>query len=326
MTHEELQGYYERLDVLNNNINNRHIRIEKNSKLVADLRVTLASSKPIINTPEFIQRDMMLYQVQHEIGKYQDYTFKEATITVLPTNTNNYHTDLPHPNDQERADYLKRRLDTDGNDMSNGRYIPYLTIINPVTRTDITIFIDKKHGDMFCVSGLNFLLKANLELNTDLPILTKGYRIGGKYTGSLLTPTEQLTPSATVTVEDIPDIGNKFEYSNLLNQDSDVLAFGIVFTKELPSNSSSANFPTVYDFLEGPTGVKNVQLARQDSYPCIYVKLGKLSKFLKPNLLPEQKKVFNWVIYNSHITRMSLRYNSETSNENTMLGVILNLY
>lgn len=325
MTHEQLQGYYTKLDNLNNHITNRYIRIEKNGKLVVDLNVILTSSKPLINTPPNLKSNMEFFRVDHEIGKYQDYSFKEGTILNLKKDRNNLDPNPDRLSPQEEADYLAKRLDTDGQSLSQGRYIPYLTIINPVTRTDITILIDKKHGDMFCIAGLNLILD-DIVINKDRVRLVRGYRIGGAYSGDPLVLTDNITPSSDVSVIPNPDIGKNFEYANLLNQDSDVSAYGIVFTKELPANSSSPNFPTVYDFLTSPTGTKNVQVARQDSYPCIYIQLGKLNKFFKASVSQDEKKVYNWNIISNHITRISLSYNDNVSSEETILGLVLNLY
>lgn len=328
---DHIYSYYTSLDKLNNNKKNRRMTISGPNGDVCNLIVTLNNNKPFITLPDSnIIDSLVLFDVTCELGKYKSYTFKEHTITSIKdqnVTAGNLKSELTQ---QEISDYLNTRSDIKGGSLNGAsRYLPYLTIFNPVIKTDMTIFIDKLHGDMFYVSGLQFLLSNSVDINDKVVLEVNGHAIGNRIDfNSSLNVKGPLTPSQSIAYDDSihSPFGNlmNLNVATLTAQDTDVKAFGVAFTKELPSTTST-NFPIIYDKVTGRGGVE-VQVCRQDSIPSIIVQLGKVKKFFDQGTPNDQMVLHSWLLYCSHLTRVNIFPNGSIENRDSIISVILDLY
>lgn len=326
-----IYNYYLRLNIANNNKNVRKMTISNASGDKCHLSISVLQSKPIITLPDATIMDKLtLFDVDVSIGEYKTFTFKESTITSIKdqnTTSPELRKDLTQ---QEINDYLATRLDIKGLPLQgNSRYIPYITVFNPVLKTDMTIFIDKLHGDMFYISGLQFLLSDAVDVADATEIEVMGYSINGRIdiTSSSSART-CLTPSQAVTYDTgiMSDFGKhmNFDTTQLWNADPDVKAYGVAFTKELPSTPGT-NFPIIYDKVIGRGGTE-VQVCRQDSVPSVVVNLGKIRKLYQQGTTDNNMSVYGWLLYCSHLTRVNILPNGIIKDKDAIISVILDLY
>lgn len=327
MNAQTLISYKNYLNRENNEKTVRRIVITKDGVTKCKLDVSLRHSKPFITTPsDVVLSDLILFDVKCELGKYKDYLFKEGTITSLINSNLQITEELKKSSltQEEKTNYISSRCDIHGDAMSEDRYIPYVTVFNPILKTDMTVLIDKLHGDMFYISGLSFLLDSEITVDSD-PINIEGYAIGCQY--NMKQDATSFTPSNVYKYD--KDASSYFscniktDKTALHNEDPDVKAYGVAFTKELPSNISQNNFPIIYDKVVGRGGVE-VQVCRQDAIPSVVVQLGKVEKFFQDSF--SNKSVFSWIIYCSNLKRVNIKPNEMTKNPKTIISVIFDLY
>lgn len=330
---DQLKYYHSNLDAKNNSKTSRRMKISKNGNVVCNLNIDISKSKPIITLPSQKVLDQLnMFDVDVEIGKYKDYVFGENTLTnfkgvsVQSPGYSELSRDLTP---QEVNDYIATRKDISGNTLGDERYIPYLTVFNPVLRTDMVIFLDKLHGDMFYIAGLQFLLDDGVDVSNNLVIDVTGYSISGRLAvGQTSDVTKIMTPSQSFTYDQNiqSDFGKhmNLDKASLLNPDPDVKAFGVAFTKELPHLAGNTSFPIIYDKVS--KGGVEVQVCRQDSIPSIIVQLGKLNKFYAPTAPNERKNVFGWLLYCSHLTRVNIIPNENIKDRDAIISVIFELF
>lgn len=330
---DQLKYYHSNLDMKNNSKTSRRMKISKNGNVVCNLNIAISKSKPIITLPSQKVLDQLnMFDVDVEIGKYKDYIFGENTLTSfkgVAVQSPGY-TELGRGlTGQEVNDYIATRKDVAGNLLGDERYIPYLTVFNPILRTDMVIFLDKLHGDMFYIAGLQFLLDDAVDVSSNLTVDVTGYSISGRIAvGQTSDTTKIMTPSQTFTYDQNmqSDFGKhmNLDKATLLNPDPDVKAFGVAFTKELPHMAGNTSFPIIYDKVN--KGGTEVQVCRQDSIPSIIVQLGKLNKFYATGTPNDRKNVFGWLLYCSHLTRVNITPNENIKDRDAIISVIFELF
>lgn len=325
------ESYFKELDKVNDDKMCRRMVVEINGKEQCTLHISLPTAKPLITTPsDTTLSELTLFNVDVKVGEYKTYTFKEDTLVDLSLRNLNRspvpELNLPLPDPKLIPEYKKTRTDILGGKMDGQeRYIPYVTIFNPVLKTDATIFIDKKHGDMFYITGLGFLLDEKVQ-SSKTPIVVRGHAIGGRIVprdySDLLAP---VTPSYAYPYEKaIIDFGKDISVDKTSlhdNAQGDIKAYGVVFTKELPANGTNNCFTVIYD--KASKNGTEVQIARQDGTPSILVQLGKAKRFFKQGA---GVNVYSWILYCSSPTRINILPNGEVTDPETILSFIIDLY
>lgn len=318
------QSYFEKLNEINNSNMGRGITVKKDGKVICNLDVNLSTSKPLISVPSKAVLDQtILFDVVTSIGKYKEYSFGELTKLELPKQNT---PDLNVPLEQkEIEEYKATRKTYDGKSVLEERYIPYVTIFSPAIKTDITIFIDILTCDMFFISGLEYILDSSIKVDPKVLINVTGYKLGGKP----VSPSAAITPSNNFSLDtqsysELYGLMSTVK-DDLLAEDPDVKAYGVVFSKELPRQTTTNNFPILYDKVIG-RDQKEVQIARQDGYPSIIIQIGKVGKFFKKGTPDDQKKLYNWVLYGSTPTRIMAMDNGLWCDKDTILSTVISLF
>lgn len=312
------------LDKANNQKTNRRIKVESQSGKVFRLNVEVLKAIPFITNDVSKIEELKFFPMTISQGAFANFTFKEDTIYSLEGLDPKIISDLKITDDilildqATKAEYDATRL------FKDDRFIDYVNFINPLTKMSYTVIIDTLHNDMFVISGLSLILSDDNNVSNDVIFNISGIKIGTDITQDFLSPSDLIGISKD---KDFDFISINKDKTRLHTTNPNVTAFGISLTRNLPGYiKESTNFPVLYDIVPGLRG--DIQVARQDTIPNMFICLGTIDDLTDVNLPAASKLglVPNSVLYQKTSNWFSLKDNKKTYDMNTKFSFLLNVY
>lgn len=304
----------QKLKEVNDDIRVRRISVKNASGEVVKLEVELASFTPLLTTPINNIEKAKLFPVDVTPSLFNGFNFEELTILKEEG------AELTGQDATDFIDSRKKLIDPSG---TKNRYLELLTIDNPVTKIDYTIFIDLLHKDMFIVSGLKLLLDDALDVNPSLVIPHVGTHIGG------MVEYNDKEWIRTVLYKYPFDKTSYFKINDILNDKATIAGktfkcYGVSTTKDLSGDAANVVHPVTYQNISGLKQGEVIQVARQDTIPIIVLELGKMDNFTTggnvENTLP------NCIMYNNTLNSFRKFNNYSTHKADAVFSITLPLY
>lgn len=305
----------QKLKEINDDIRVRRISVKNASGEVVKLEVELASFTPLLTTPINNIEKAKLFPVDVTPSLFSGFDFEELTILKEESGV-----ELTNQDAIDFIDSRKKLIDPSG---TKERYLELLTIDNPITKIDYSVFIDLLHKDMFIVSGLKLLLDDALNVNSSLVIPHVGTHVGG------IVEYNDKEWIRTVLYRYPFDKSSYFKINNILNTKAIIAGktfecYGISTTKDLSGDAANVVHPVTYQNIPGLKQGEVIQVARQDTIPIIVLELGKMDNFTTggnvENTLP------NCIIYNNTLNSFRKFNNYSTHKPDAVFSITLPLY
>lgn len=340
-TKTEHLTFLEFLNEVNDDPKYRSMKILDNGgNTIARVQIELESTLPLISTPIEAIETMKFFPVETVIGKYKDLTFEEDTLVEFNESEceriNNSTSEIVYSEDLLRnvsldaggvAEYISGR-----NLPTGGRYVELLSTINPLTKTTYSVFLDRKFKDLFFFPSLHLLTSTDIKLNDQIILPIKCYSIGRISTKESI---KERVYSLYHKLDFVPDKSIKFEEIELDKtqildalekslQANETLSYGVSITKDTPTYIRDTMFPITYDKFQGING--EIQVARQDTVPIIFIQLGKIKTILSQTAKVKENFVPNSILFSNRANFFSLLDNGYNHHEDTVFSIAHQLY
>lgn len=311
----------------------RYINIvSNNGQHACILKVQLATTAPLYQTPTATIDSKGMIDITITKNKYgNNYKF----LDFQPYNYNNTIEDYLVSNRVVRGEFnsyvdevieeWKNEFAALGAGNNESRYVEILSLTNPLTQSDYTIFLDRLHKDLFVITGLGLFLDSNIDFTDNKIIPITGIKIGGSAFDDFNKPIYSTIPT---TKDNMLKIDGCVDNANEIGNDN-IYVKAVTFTRDLPANIANTNYPVFYDKLQHINGTE-IQLARQDTIPIMWVNLGPIHNYITSTKAEFYKtsyvKVPNFVIYNQSPNIYRFIYNGTKHDINTQFGIALPIY
>lgn len=301
-----------------------------NGDVILNLKIDLTRAKPLFQTPVEVIKEKVMVDIPIVKAKYE--TLNYSFGCVIPNN----FMSMEDPNFNDKGDlsnpeYISyvsdinteisselSKLSATGND---SRYVELFSFTNPLTQSDYSVFLDRVFGDLFLICGLGLLLDSNIEPNSNKVLVVQGLKIGEGSPQDFNKPVYDVI--ATQNDELFKIEGAITDSGDF--QDTDVYCKAVTFTRDLPGNIANTNYPVFYDKLMHVNGTE-IQLARQDTIPIIWINFGTASNFLDPRTPNISNKLPNFLIYNQGPNLYRFVYNGTKHKDTTQFGIAVPIY
>lgn len=324
-------GYKSSCEDIRKNITKRLMLVKKGNAEVCKIFVDLKSYTPLFQESQTVLESKKMSEIPINKTTYNAYSFEEYIPYGKGTLDEDFvfsakdYVDVTEAEHDALANEYKLQL------KNLPRFVELFTVNNPLTQVDYTFFLDRYFQDIFYLSGLNNFISPNVKVNPKNPIIVRGIRVGGYNKQPQNSQTHDLQYNAVVYNTFAIDKSDNFRILNNVDQNSEYkftpTAFSVTYTRDLPPNIANTNYPVFYDKLTHIKGTE-IQLARQDTIPLIWISLGKFNNFCKAqDAASKNLLVPNYIIYNSSLNNYRIQYNGDVYDpDNTNFAVALPIY
>lgn len=329
------------LDKINNNLRRRKMKIlDTNGNIITRVEIQLDSSLPFISTPSNAIDSMKFFPVETVVGKYKDLIFQEDTVVAYTNEDFTLLEELGITGELSREVISNTSLESsavttyvnDRNLLRDGRYIELCSVTNPLTKATYSIFLDRKYKDLFMLPSLHLITSNDIKINPNIVLPIKCFSLGKIGSKASITETAHslydkryFEPEKIFSIEEIEmDKTKLLDKLEQAKTSGELDSYGVSITKDTPTYIRDTMFPITYDKFNGFNG--EIQVARQDNVPIIFIQLGKIKNILVDNPNVTENFVPNDIIFSNRPNFFKVIINDYYHTEDTLFSVAYQLY